>query len=213
MPGQPKAGEPAAADRPPPTGPTACPAGAFPPYCGPQQSYNRQADFAARWAALPWALVANHVARPGWPFQPPPIPRIAERPTGVWVQPIAPSSHVGWPSAATAALPTVRPRWQPSPTAAIHSLLPCRLKLSSSLRSNPRMAWSAPHCRLCLRPRPVPPASDRSFHCSLRSRPQPHCKTQVTLPKFAAARSSSRIQKNRRPRSPHIISARSSESI
>lgn len=99
MPGSPKAGEPTPAGvadcPPPPTCPTACPADAFPPYCGPQQSYNRQADFAARWSALLRALVANHVARPRRPFQPaPPIPRIAVRPTGVWVQPFAPASHV-----------------------------------------------------------------------------------------------------------------------
>lgn len=60
--------------------------------------------------------------------------------------------------------------------------------------------------RVCICTRPLP-AAMKVY------RPQPHCKTQVTLLKFAAARSSSRIQKKRRPRSPHIISARSSESI
>lgn len=79
----------------PPTCPASCPVGAYPPYCGPQHSYNRQSEFAARWAALLRALVANHVARPRRPFLPaPPSPRVVVRPEGVWVQPQSGASHV-----------------------------------------------------------------------------------------------------------------------
>lgn len=64
-----------AADCPgPPVCPTECPKGAHPPYCGPQQSYNRQKEFSARWALLLRALVAKHVANPPRPFAPPPPP-------------------------------------------------------------------------------------------------------------------------------------------
>lgn len=96
-PGSPDGSKPApAADcPPPPTCPTACPEGAFPPYCGPQHSYNRSAEFLARWSALLRALVANHVARPRRPSQAaPPSPRVVVSPQGVWVQPLAPASHV-----------------------------------------------------------------------------------------------------------------------
>lgn len=64
---------------PPPLCPTACPDGARPPYCGPQASYNREADFNARWSALLRALVAQHVAQPPRPFlPPPPLPTIEQ---------------------------------------------------------------------------------------------------------------------------------------
>lgn len=53
---------------PPPICPTSCPPDAGSPHCGPQASYNRQEEFAARWALLLRALVAQHVARPPRPF-------------------------------------------------------------------------------------------------------------------------------------------------
>jgi len=52
----------------PPICPATCPADAHSPHCGPQHSYNRQAEFAARWALLLRALIAQHVARPPRPF-------------------------------------------------------------------------------------------------------------------------------------------------
>ncbi len=73
-------GGPHPPDCPPaPVCPSACPSGAKPPYCGPNQSYNRQADFTARWALLLRSLVARHVARPRRPFEPPPDAPIVER--------------------------------------------------------------------------------------------------------------------------------------
>ena len=44
--------------------PVACPAGAEPPYCGPQGSYNRQQDFQSRRSLLLRALVARFAAPP-----------------------------------------------------------------------------------------------------------------------------------------------------
>ncbi len=98
-PAAPPPGQPASAAAPdcppPPTCPSVCPAGASPPYCGPQHSYNRQADFAARWAALLRALVANHVARPRRSYLPAPAsPRVVVRSEGVWVQPQSAARHV-----------------------------------------------------------------------------------------------------------------------
>jgi hypothetical protein len=55
--------------------PTVCPAGAEPPYCGPQGSYNRQSAFLSRRSLLLRALVSQHAAHPQRPhFSPPPTP-------------------------------------------------------------------------------------------------------------------------------------------
>ncbi len=78
MPGQPRA-----ADCPDASiCPKDCPAGAEPPYCGPQASYNREADFSARWALLLRALVAQYVAQPPRPFAPPLATPVLERRAG-----------------------------------------------------------------------------------------------------------------------------------
>lgn len=53
---------------PSPICPIQCPSDAHSPYCGPQASYNRQEEFAARWALLMRALVAQFVARPRRPY-------------------------------------------------------------------------------------------------------------------------------------------------
>jgi dienelactone hydrolase len=74
-PGRCMPGSQRATDCPPaPTCPAVCPTEARPPYCGPQQSYNRQEEFTDRWALLLRSLVALHVARPPRPFAPPPLP-------------------------------------------------------------------------------------------------------------------------------------------
>lgn len=65
----------AAVDCPsPPVCPTECPQGNRPPYCGPEASYNREADFNARWGALLRALLAEHVDAPRRPHRPLPEP-------------------------------------------------------------------------------------------------------------------------------------------
>jgi dienelactone hydrolase len=99
-------GASSASDCPPaPTCPAVCPSGARPPYCGPQMSYNRQADFGARWSLLLRALVAQHVARPPRPFQAPPTaPTVEQRadqvlvraPAGVHAVRLAVSEDCGW---------------------------------------------------------------------------------------------------------------------
>ena len=78
---------------PPPTCPTACPADAHSPHCGPQASYNRQGEFAARWALLMRALVAQHVARPPRPFPAAPaMPTVHVRPDHVLVRSSTPTT-------------------------------------------------------------------------------------------------------------------------
>ncbi len=57
---------------PAPLCPTSCPPGSSPPYCGPQNSYNRHADFNVRWSQLLRTMIARHVAR--WPRPLPPAP-------------------------------------------------------------------------------------------------------------------------------------------
>jgi dienelactone hydrolase len=52
--------------------PYVCPAGAEPPYCGPERSYNRHKDFQSRWTLLLRALVAQFAAHPRRPFAPAP---------------------------------------------------------------------------------------------------------------------------------------------
>ena len=87
----------ARADRRLPSPPTCrrpAPKVAFPPYCGPQHSYNRSAGFLARWSALLRALVANHVARPRRPLSRTAWPRVVVSPQGRVGQPLAPAGHV-----------------------------------------------------------------------------------------------------------------------
>lgn len=87
MPGGPRDGDCPA----PPLCPTECPGGARWPYCGPEQSYNRQADFGARWSALLHTLVARHVVRPPRPLPPPPeLPDVRRRGDEVVVRPEGP---------------------------------------------------------------------------------------------------------------------------
>lgn len=56
----------------PATCPTACPPGARWPYCGPHGSYDRHADFIARWALLLRALTSRQAVPPRHAFAPPP---------------------------------------------------------------------------------------------------------------------------------------------
>lgn len=103
MPGSPERGN--AECPPPPLCPTACPDGARPPYCGPQASYNREADFNARWSALLRSLIAQHVAQPPRPFlPPPPLPTIEQSGDDVTVRLPAPAQGEAPPVSAVRVL-------------------------------------------------------------------------------------------------------------
>jgi dienelactone hydrolase len=92
MPGARPPAEPAA-EPCPASCPAACPAGKQPPYCGPEDSYNRQGEFIARWSLLLRALVAEIAPGPGRAVAPaPPPPAVTRDRHKVVVRPAAGSA-------------------------------------------------------------------------------------------------------------------------
>lgn len=59
--------------------PKTCPTGQVPPYCGPEGSYNRHADFWARRALLLRALISQHATHPKGELGPPPVAPVVVR--------------------------------------------------------------------------------------------------------------------------------------
>lgn len=59
--------------------PTACPAGAEPPYCGPEGSYNRHQDFLSRRSLLLRSLVSQFAAHPRRAYAPAPQTPFVQR--------------------------------------------------------------------------------------------------------------------------------------
>lgn len=89
-------GGPRPASCPPaPLCPESCPQGSQPPYCGPEASYNRHADFTLRWSQLLRTLIARHVARRPRPLPLAPVaPKVVRDADGVSVTPVESASAV-----------------------------------------------------------------------------------------------------------------------
>lgn len=75
-----------------PACPVACPAGSLWPYCGPQASYDRRAEFESRWSGALRALLAA-TAKPGFPL--PAVPQVVRHGSTILVAPLPTAVAMG----------------------------------------------------------------------------------------------------------------------